>query len=499
MDMEQTDMKIKPLFKGSDWNIDTIKRIADACSEIATNELGLDTYPNQFEIISSSQMLDAYAGIGLPLSYQHWSYGKAFVLEEQKYRSGKAGLAYELVSNTSPCINYLMEENSALVQTLVIAHAGAGHNHFFKNNYMFKDWTDAEFIIDYLVFAKKYIAECEEKYGQDEVEAILDSAHALRMQGVDRYQRPSKLSMAEEEARQKEREAYVQSQVNILWDADTSEKHKPGKSNVLPEEPQENILKFIEKHSPVLESWQREIIRIVRTIAQYFYPQRRTKVINEGFACWTHCFVLNRLYDKGLLTEGHMLEFAHVHSSVVYQGDWRQGGFNPYALGLNIFRDIERICKEPTDEDKEWFPDIAGKDYLTVIKDCVANYRDESFIRQFLSPKLMRDMRMFVVDDSDENFYVVSDIHNEKGYKDIRRNLASQYEVGNQDPDIQVVNANLDTDRELELIHYMNSEQLLKEKDAIECMKHLKRLWGFKVSLCTVDEDGDLYEEYETD
>ncbi len=44
------------------------------------------------------------------------------------------GLAYEIVINSDPCISYVMEENTATMQTLVIAHAAFGHNHFFKNN-----------------------------------------------------------------------------------------------------------------------------------------------------------------------------------------------------------------------------------------------------------------------------------------------------------------------------------------------------------------------------
>ncbi len=45
--------------------------------------------------------------------------------------------------------------------------------------------------------------------------------------------------------------------------------------------PQENILYFLEKAAPRLQPWQREILRIVRHVAQYFYPQRQTKVMNE--------------------------------------------------------------------------------------------------------------------------------------------------------------------------------------------------------------------------
>jgi len=103
------------------------------------------------------------------------------------------------------------------MQTLVIAHAAYGHNHFFKNNYLFKQWTQADAIIDYLVFAKNYIAECEEKYGPIAVEEILDACHALQFNGVDRYKRPPKLSKEKEIKRQKERIQQQQLQVSELW------------------------------------------------------------------------------------------------------------------------------------------------------------------------------------------------------------------------------------------------------------------------------------------
>ena len=59
------------------------------------------------------------------------------------YRKGYSGLAYEIVINSNPCICYVMEENTMTMQALVMAHAAFGHNHFFKNNYLFKQWTDA--------------------------------------------------------------------------------------------------------------------------------------------------------------------------------------------------------------------------------------------------------------------------------------------------------------------------------------------------------------------
>src|SRR6202789_311589 len=196
-------MTAERLFEGADWDFRTLQRVHDACEEIARSELGLDVYPNQIEVVTAEQMLDAYSSIGMPLFYKHWSFGKHFTQHETLYRQGLRGLAYELVINSSPCIAYLMEENTATMQALVIAHAAFGHNHFFKNNYLFKQWTDAEGILEYLNLAKGYVARCEERYGQALVEHTLDAAHALMSHGVDRYPGKKKLDLSGEEKRER--------------------------------------------------------------------------------------------------------------------------------------------------------------------------------------------------------------------------------------------------------------------------------------------------------
>ncbi len=155
--------------------------------------------------------------------------------------------------------------------------------------------------------------------------------------GVDRYKRPEKISIAEEKARQEEREAYLQSQVNALWRTVPKKAVEQEKQRRFPSEPQENILYFIEKHAPLLEPWQREIVRIVRKVSQYFYPQKQTQVMNEGWATFWHYTILNHLYDEGLLSDKFMLEFLHSHTSVVAQPPYNSryfSGINPYALGL---------------------------------------------------------------------------------------------------------------------------------------------------------------------
>ena len=378
------------LSDGPDWTFELLETYLAEVDRVA-KLYRLDTYPHQIEVITSEQMMDAYSSVGMPINYPHWSFGKKFIETEQAYKHGQQGLAYEIVINSNPCIAYLMEENTITMQALVMAHACYGHNSFFKNNYLFRSWTDASSIIDYLIFARKYITECEERYGVDEVEKLLDSCHALMNYGVDRYKRPQKISLQEEKARQKSREEYLQSQVNMLWR--TLPKREEEKTieaaRRYPSEPQENLLYFMEKNAPLLEPWQREILRIVRKVSQYFYPQKQTQVMNEGWATFWHYTILNHLYDEGKVTERFMLEFLHSHTNVVFQPPYNSqwySGINPYALGFAMFQDIKRICQSPTEEDKYWFPDIAGSDWLETLHFAMRDFKDESFISQFLSP-----------------------------------------------------------------------------------------------------------------
>ncbi len=485
------------LYQGADWDFDTLMRIHDACEEIARDELGLSWYPNRIEVISAEQMLDAYASTGLPLFYRHWSFGKHFAQHEALYRKGLRGLAYEIVINSDPCVSYVMEENTTTLQALVIAHAAFGHNHFFKNNELFKQWTDAKGILDYLEFAKAYVQSCEEQHGEAAVERVLDSAHALMNYGVHRHRRRAPDLMSEQK-RERERREHDEQMFNVLWSTLPEKASAPAakgeeeRRRTLLQLPQENVLYFLEKSAPRLAPWQREILRIVRNVAQYFYPQRQTKMMNEGCATYTHHRILGRLHEQGRLSDGHWLEVLHSHSSVIMQPDFddqRYSGINPYALGFAMMEDIERICREPTEEDREWFPDFAGcGDPMPVLRHGWAEFRDESFILQFLSPHLMRKLKLFhLVDDTAQPVLRVDSMHDERGYRRLRRALARQYDPAWSDPDIQVVDVDLGGDRKLILEHRVAAGRLLEEQEARQVLRHLASLWSYDVLLREVD------------
>ncbi|MGH8166283.1 MAG: SpoVR family protein, partial [Woeseiaceae bacterium] len=380
------------------------------------------------------------------------------------------------------------------------AHACFGHNSFFKGNYLFKTWTDASAIVNYLLFARNYIAECEERYGLDATESLLDSCHALMNYGVDRFRRPRPISAEIEKLRQIEREAFLQEHVNDLWRTVPKKEEPKGKEwPRFPKEPQENLLYFIEKNAPLLEPWEREIVRIVRKIAQYFYPQRQTKVMNEGWATFWHYTLLNTLYDEGLVTDGFMFEILQSHTNVTYQPEFDSpyfNGINPYTLGYTIFSDIRRICASPTDEDRAFFPELVGKDWLDATHHAMENFKDESFILQFLSPTVIRNLKLFsIMDDDREKEIQVTAIHDDQGYRRIREQLADQHNLSKQEPNIQIYEVDLRGNRSMTLRHIQRDRVPLHKDDATKVMKHLHTLWRFDVHLEST-QDGHVTSSY---
>lgn len=490
------------LFKQTEeWTFDLLERAMEEIRVIADDELKLSYYPIQIEIVDSEEMLNLYSANAMPHMYNHWSFGKEYILNSRAYNRGAMGLAFEIIQNTNPSIAYCMDTNTPLMQTLVLAHASIGHNSFFKCNYLFKEWTDASGIIDYMLYAKGFISKCEEEHGSDKVEELLDCCHSLQFHGIDKYSRPNELTVAQEKDLQKERVEAAQQEVNVLWSTLPFDKAIKDDKKKFPSEPEENLLFFLEKHSPILESWEREIVRIVRKLGQYWYPNMQTKMINEGWATFIHYQIMNRLWEKKLIDDGSYLEFIRSHTSVVFQPTYNEArvypngmivpifsGINPYALGFEMFMDVKRICEEPTPEDKEWFPDIAGKPWLPVVIHIMENYRDESFVLQYLSPALMRKWKFFYFKDhgSDYDFLDVKKIHNESGYKEIRKALARSYDINHQLPNLAVWEVDIKGTRKLELRHYSH-DGVTMSRSSHAALKNFVILWGFDVNLKSVD------------
>ncbi len=436
---------------GSDYSLQELKYWNNKI-ELIVEEMGLDHYPQEFEICSYEEMLGYEAYLGMPSRYPHWSFGKAYEKQKTFYQYNLTGLPYEMVINSNPCLAYLMKDNTLLLQILTMAHV-YGHNDFFKNNRLFKEGTDARYTLEMFKSHAQRIREYigDPSIGYDRVERVLDAAHALKLQC---YRWIGEKHLSDQE----KRERLINDYNHQLADhplLEKKSKSNPPNFNKIPLEPEEDLLLFLCKFAR-LEEWEKDILQIVRKENYYFLPQIETKIMNEGWACLWHYKILNQLNLEPPL----YLEFLKRHNQVVNP---HEGGLNPYHLGFKIFSDIEKRF---------------DTSFLFTVRQ---QERDSSFIRRFLTKELCAELNLFEF-NKDRRDYVITEIADEEGWKKIRNNLANNVGI-NITPTIKVIE--MRTDNILLLEHEWEGRDL-HIPYALETLKYLATLWGNTVRLKTM-------------
>lgn len=476
-------------FKGETWTVQDIENFWEVIDSIG-KDWGI-TYPKtQIEILSSDQMVETIATIGTPCSYDHWSIGKRAVHLHNDYAHGKSGLALELIINSDPTIMYIAENNTLIQQGLVLAHAGIGHGSVFKHNHLFKRWTHATSILDYLTFAKNYIKDCEIKHSPGAVEWMLDRCHALQDYGISHHKR---LRIKDYKDRQaslvKESQSIDLNILNASYKADISGRINKLNKALDTEEaiyqfPEENILYFLEKNSPVLSKWQREVIRINRKIAEYFYPQRKTKILHEGWATFIEQQVFNELFNRGHIDEGGYMEFLRDHSNVIYQpaynSPYYSGSINPYAIGFHIFNDLYRMTIKPTSADWKAYPELCETDWKESLMEIVKNYTDEDFISRYLTSGVIDKFKLFIPKvDLDASEITIEGTSFDEGA--IREVLAASLNMHSYQPMLQIEEYNTDFDEALRIGVINYKDRVYDEQALRELGRYIYELWGSKV------------------
>tara|TARA_B100000029_G_scaffold311698_1_gene304234 strand:+ start:79110 stop:80417 length:1308 start_codon:yes stop_codon:yes gene_type:complete len=409
-------------------------------------DLNLDWYPIDYEIIDYQEMLGAMAYVGLPTHYRHWSYGKEYERTHTLYNMGQTGLPYEMIINSNPSIAYLMRENALYIHILTMAHC-VGHSDFFKNNRMFAD-TNPNHIIDKFKAAAKYVRKLIEdpSIGIDNVENILDAAHSIKYQ-VPRFPgityRSHEEILASEKLRMEEDPAYLPD------------------LNRIPLEPEYNVLKFIAEHSKHLEEWERHLLLIVEESSKYFIPQALTKIMNEGWACTIHYKIINELN----LPDSLHLPFVKLHNQVVRP---HLGTLNPYHLGFKLF---ERIIEEKGMEEAMHIREI---------------HNDITFLRFYLDQAFMEEMNYFSYSfKKDKKGNTIDDVSDTQGWEAVRDDLISNVAL-NRIPTVFV--QELEKDNTLSLVHEHDGRDL-DLAYAQKVYENLQRLWGDNVRLTTTVEN----------
>lgn len=433
-----------------DWDFKLLEEWDDKICKIAESH-GLDWFPINYEVCDYYSMIGHMSYHGMPTHYGHWSHGKSFERTHTMYNLGMEGLPYELIINSNPSIAYLMRENPAYLQILIMAHC-VGHSDFFKNNRMFKD-TYPESVVGRMRSAKKRIQGYVEdpSIGIDEVEKVLDAAHALQFQ-THRYGQV-----------RKSHKELVALYTNLIKNSDDDE-YDDIDLDKKPLEPDYDLLGFISDNSRHMPEWKKDVIEIVRNGAKYFIPQIQTKIMNEGWASYWHYTICHEL---NLPQEWH-IPFIKMHNQVIRP---HVGGLNPYHLGFVIFQDI-----------KEKY----GMEECFIARE---SSHDVAFLRQYLTEELSTDLGLFSYSEKRKKGITIDEIHDEEGWEKVKRTLLTH--VGTNGIPVIYVDE-IEPDGTLILRHEHDGRDLELD-NADEVLRHVRTLWGDEAKLFTIIEE-ELWE-----
>jgi stage V sporulation protein R len=356
------------------------------------HELGLDPYPTHFEV-APQHIIYELGAYGLPARFSHWTFGRDYHRQKTSYEYGLSKI-YEIVFNTNPTQAFLVEDNSMLSHKFVIAHV-LGHSDFFRRNSYFSH-TNRQMIEEARLHAEQ-LREFETSHGWLEVERFLDAVLSIEMNFDPVSPIYREKSDEDRESDRKNASQPRSTDYDDLWNITGSPEPAPQKRRAFPEEPQRDLLKFLANYGKELEDWQRSIIEMTREEMLYFLPQMRTKIMNEGWASFWH----ERIMESLDLTSEEHWEFRRLHSSVLSPSASRMQ-INPYYVGFQILKDIERRWNGETEEEDVDETDWMGrkiersKDHgLSKLFEVIDEDCDATFLRKYLTDPLVKKLDLY--------------------------------------------------------------------------------------------------------
>ena len=449
------------------------ERIAEL-EELAKKN-GLDFFPVVFEVVSANTMNNVCA-YGLPTRARHWSYGRSY---DHQRIFGEMGFSkvYEMITNNDPSYAFVLDSNTEAQNLLIVAHC-FGHSDFFKNNVMFmgSDRNMARHAAEHANRIDQYI----ETYGLDAVERIMDIGF-----GIDDH-----IDVHKGLYRQKYPKRHIKEHLVKLGEfddlLDPNKAKRPSRvrevvNATLPPHPEKDLLWFFINYAP-LEDWERDVLDIIREESFYFYPQRMTKIMNEGWAVYWHAELLHQY--KGITPE-EMVDFARTHERVVQPGNPLD--INPYYLGYRIYKDIEQRWDKKHAEGES---SITGRQKMFEVRH---SEDDISFLRNYLTIELADELKLFTFghenerklkneDDCDILYEIKSRMRDEI----VEALVRPRY--NNWAPKILITDA---SSEKICLRHDSEELGILSFKYAEHVLEYIWELWAAPVELCAKDDDGE--------
>lgn len=463
--------------------------------QIAKN-CGLDFFETVFELVTYDQISQFASYGGFPVRYPHWKFGMEYEQLSKSYEYGLSKI-YEMVINTDPCYAYLMEGNAMMDQKLVMAHV-YGHCDFFKNNVWFSKTNRKmmDEMANHATRIRRYI----DRYGYETVEKFIDTCLSIENL-IDRHSilnGPQKFYEAKPAAKNEDflfkvEKSYMRNYINppaYIAEQKQKQDEQNQQKAMFPVEPVRDVLSFLIHYGP-LEDWQQDILTIIRDESYYFAPQGMTKTLNEGWASYWHSHMMTR----HILNDSEIIDFADHHSGTTFM---QMGGYNPYKVGIEMFRDIEerwnkgrfgREWDECDDvrERKNWNKNTKmGREKIFEIRKI---YNDVTFIDEFLTEDFCVRNKMFVYKLNKETGKFEVDT---RDFKAIKAQLLFQMTNFGQ-PIIKIENANFENRGEL-LLKHVHEGLDLQPNYMDATIQNLYKIWKRPVNMLTImDNEAQLF------
>jgi len=338
-------------------------RLEEPVAEAAAlaRKLGLDPYPVNYWVVDHDEMNQLIAYGGFQRRYPHWRWGMTYDRQRKEDQFGM-GKAFEIVNNDDPSHAFLQESNSLADQKAVITHVEA-HADFFKNNEWFSrfagegDLDAAAMLERHADTIQRYVDDAD--IDREAVERFIDAVTCLE-DTIDQHRPLSadRDSEREEPADLRERldgmdlSADVQSEVfDDEWLDELAESEAAAADL---DRPRTDVLGFLQDHGMVydeeageaveMESWQKDVLDLLRREAYYFAPQKMTKVMNEGHAAYWESMMMG---EERFAGTDEFLTYADHQARVL-----GSPGMNPYKLGKELWEYVENTTNRREVADK---------------------------------------------------------------------------------------------------------------------------------------------------
>jgi len=494
------------------------KRIMEECKSRA-RDAGLCFGDSSLEyLVTNKDMTELSPKLMIPTLYNYWV-NDVEVLKGKGIYEAYPNNPFETVINSRPAISFYNDNNPDWLNIMIFYHVLA-HIDFFQNNRFFKHTWNDDFVgqaladkrlieqlrgeqgrwVDYVIEFARSIDNITNFYNLLHYDYNKDRDVSLRLNyyfevflqqekktgeslvfnEIERYNGfvESHGALAESIFFSELKDIYPE--FNALF---TKWSEKNNKSKRF------DLLSYINDHSPFLAKqkniWMKEILAIVRNTANYFAPQIRTKILNEGWASYWH----DNLFTADPRITGHEVDYALVNAKVT---SISRVGLNPYAIGLRLVEYVKELSNKgkfdyrysliTNAENRLAYNKNTNQGTESIFK-LRSDFSDFSLINTFIDQDFIDKHELFVTGkriNKQENvidYYVKS-----RNYKDYKRMITdSLYHPPKIDVDEEKT-----SEETLYLTHLFEGKQLVFD-DLADVLRGLEFLWGGEVQLETTE------------